>query len=116
MFFLRLCLSALFQVESPQHRIIDCPNAARSWELLDAMKSRLGLNPLTDHSIENILGAKDRLGKIELALQAELLLRLTSNSETYVPEVLVKASAKLIYHSEKITPELKEQLRVELDR
>ena len=102
--------------ETPQHRIIGCPNAVRAWELLDELKRRIGLNQLTDISIDNLLGAKDRLSKIELALQSELLLRIISSSERYNPEVLVKASARLIYHSEVLSRELKEKLKAETNQ
>ena len=102
--------------ESLLHIIISCPNATRAWELLNEIKTWIGLHQLSDSSIENILGAKDRLNKIELALQAELLLRIISNSERYTLEVLVKASARLIYHSEKLSPVLKEKLKNETDR
>ena len=97
--------------ESPLHRIVNCPNAVRTWELLNEIKGRVGLNQLSDSTIENILGAKDRLSKIELALQAEVLLRIISSSERYIPDVIVKASVRLIYHSEKLNPELKEKLK-----
>ena len=80
-------------------------------ELLNEIKGRVGLNQLSDSTIENILGAKDRLSKIELALQAEVLLRIISSSERYIPDVIVKASVRLIYYLEKLNPELKEKLK-----
>ena len=102
--------------ESPLHRVVECPNARRSWEILDETKVRIGLSRLTDHSLENILGTKDTLTKLELTLQAELLLRITSTSEGYDPSQLVKASVKLIYHSENLNPDIRERLRREIEQ
>ena len=78
------------------------------------MKSRIGLNPLSDHSLENLLGAKDRLTKIELALQAELLLRIISSKAGYNPERLIKTCAKVIFYSERLQGELRERLKNEV--
>ena len=99
--------------ESPTHRILDCPKARRAWEILAERKIRLGLNQLTELNIDNLLGAKDRLNKIELALHAELLLRLISASDGYDPERLVNSSIKVIGYSERLAPELREKFKNE---
>ena len=107
------CANCQEQSESPQHRILECAHARRAWEHLDTYKSRLGLNQLTDHSIENLLGAKDRLSKIELALQAEVLLKIISTGEGYDPERLVKSCIKVIGYSERLPQDLRDKLKNE---
>ena len=94
-------------IESIQHRIIECPKALRSWQLLEESKRKLNLNNLSDLSIENLIGAKDRLNKIELALQAELILKLTSKSDTYFPEQMVRSTIMMVFNSEKLNDEMK---------
>ena len=111
-----MCFNCQEPVETPLHRIIECPKAQISWQLLDELKIRIGLNQLSDHSIENILGAKDKIDKIELALQSELLLRLISTGEEYDPKRLILASLKVIAHSEKLVPDLKTRIFNEITR
>ena len=100
--------------ESPRHRILDCPTARRTWNLLEETKLRLGLNQLSDYSLENILGAKDKLSQIELALQAELLLKIISTSDTYDPKRLVKSSLKTISYCERLDPAMHDSFRNEI--
>ena len=57
--------------------------------------------------MENLIGAKDKLGKIELALQSELLLKLSSKSEEYCPSQMVRAAVKLVCNSEKLEEEVR---------
>ena len=96
-------------VETIQHRIIECPKARLTWCKLEEAKSELKLNSLSDLTIENLLGTKDRLGKIELALQAELLLKLTSKSEVYCPSQMVRSAIKLVFNSEKLDVDTKNE-------
>ena len=63
---------------------------------------RLGLTNLTDLSIDNLIGAKDKTSKLELALQAELIHRLTSKGDAYHPKELVKMVVKFISYSERL--------------
>ena len=71
------CLNCHDQSESSLHRLIECPKAAEAWELLERAKLRLNLQPLSDMSIENLLGAKDRVNRLELTLNAELHLYIS---------------------------------------
>ena len=57
--------------------------------------------------MENLVGAKDRLGKIELALQAELLLKLSSKGDEYCPGQMVRAAVKLVCNSEKLEDDVR---------
>ena len=74
------------------------------------------MNVLTDFTIENLLGAKDRLDRIELAINAEIIHRLTSNGEGYCPNQVVKASLQLIRYSENLEPSLKVKLKEYMER
>ena len=110
------CSNCPEAVETIQHRIFECPKAAQAWLKLNEIKSELNLSPLTDLTLENLVGAKDRLSKIELALNAELILKLTSRSEGYCPEQVVRATIQLIGNSEYLKPELRNNLRTVLER
>ena len=101
------CKNCQEPFESIQHRITECQAARAAWELLNTFKERVGLRVLSDFSIENVLGAKDPVTKVELALNAELIHRLTSVSHHPSPERLVKSVTKLISYSEYLTAELK---------
>ena len=101
------CSNCQETLETIQHRIAECPRAVETWRIANEAKQSLGLHVLTDYSIENLLGTKDRLSKLELAINAEILHKLTSRGEGYCSTQVVKASLKLISNSEKLTPELK---------
>ena len=66
--------------------------------------------------MENLVGAKDRLNKIELALNAELILKLSCKGEGYCPEQLARATVKLIGNSEPLKPELKAKFKEVIQR
>ena len=95
--------------ETVIHKIVECPKALETWSLLEENKRKLGLNTLSDLSIENLMGAKDRISKIELALQAELILKLTSRGESYCPEQLVRTAIMLVCESEKLDAAVKQE-------
>ena len=97
------------QFESIQHRLIECNKAREAWEKLEEIKMELGLNQLSDLSLENLVGAKDRINKVELALQAELIHKLTTKSDGYCPTQLARAAVLLVCNSEKLKPGLKER-------
>ena len=101
------CINCPEPIESIAHRLKDCPKAEESWRLLGEAKLRLNLSPLTDGSIESLLGIKDNLDKLELALNAELLLKLSTRSEVYCPKALVKSVLKFISYAEKLGTEMK---------
>ena len=88
--------------ETILHRIIECSVARAAWVELERVKVRLGLTNLTDMSIDNLIGAKDKTSKLELALQAELIHRLTSKGDAYHPKELVKMVVKFISYSERL--------------
>ena len=59
-------------------------------------------------TIENVLGAGVHLTKIDLAIRAELTLRLTSgNTNIDCPVATVKNALKMIAIGEKLPPELR---------
>ena len=78
-----------------------------AWLEMERLKSALNLNNLSDLSIENLMGAKDRLSKLEFALQAELIHRLCSLNVKYCPKNLVKMVKKFIGYSERLSIEQK---------
>ena len=99
-------------VETRRHRLLECPKATAAWIELNNAKVRLGLSPLTDLSMENLLGAKDKLDPVELALSAELLHRLAaSGNNLYCPRSLVKMVIRTIGHCERLRPELKRSFK-----
>ena len=103
-------------IEDIRHRLVDCPKAQNAWNYLNELKVRIGLKQLTDLSIENLLGAKDKLSKIELALNAELLHRLSAmGSAEYCPNQMVRAAIKLIRCCEPLTSELLERFKEVID-
>ena len=72
----------------------------------------MGLTALTNLRIENLMGAKDKQNKIELALNAELLHKLTSNGDkAYCPLQLVRSISKVIGHCEKLDSTMKEHFK-----
>ena len=86
--------------ESIVHKVIECPQATEAWREMERLKVALKLNSLSDLSLENLIGAKDRLSKLEFALQAELIHRLTSINVKYCPKNLVRTVKKFIGYSE----------------
>ena len=92
------------------HRLIECPKATEAWRLLEAAKSNMGLENLSDLSIENLLGIKDNVGKLELTLNAELIHRLSTRSEPYCPAAVVRTVIKYISYAEKLDHNMKQKL------
>ena len=108
------CFNCAEPLESILHRITDCPRAQETWRIVNEAKHALGMPILADFTIENLLGAKDRLEKIELTLNAEIIHRLATKGDGYCPRQLVKSALELIYHNEKLSTTLKDKLIVYL--
>ena len=108
------CANCQEQVENIHHRVRECPKAIEAWTLLNDAKANLGLMPLEDFSIESILGVKDRLSKVELALNAELVRRVTSKSEGYDAGQTVKSVIKLIGNAERLNEDLTNKFKIYL--
>ena len=105
------CANCLEQIESIQHRIKDCPKVGEAWRLLNEAKVALDMAPLTNLSMENLLGMKDNLGKLELALNAELILKVTSKSDGYDAKLIVRSVIKTISNAEKLNEAQKETFK-----
>ena len=105
------CANCPEQYESILHKVKDCCKAKEAWRELEKVKAELNLDCLSDLTIENLVGAKDSLNKIELALNAELIHRLTSRNQSYNPKLLVKAVIKLIGYSERLDTALKDKFK-----
>ena len=102
------CPNCQEPVETILHKIIGCNKALEAWQELERIKRKLNMNALTDLSTENLIGAKDNLNKLELALQAELIHRMTSRNETYCPRELVKTVVKFVSTAERLKPNEKQ--------
>ena len=105
------CANCPELIETIKHRVLECPSAQEAWRLLEVAKTALDMNSLSDLTLENLIGAKDRLNKLELALQAELLIKLTSKGEGYCPKQLVESTLKMIENNEKLNDEKRNQFR-----
>ena len=79
------------------------------------IKPRLGLRQLSDLTLENILGAKDNLSNLELALQAEPLLKIISNSDKDIPERIVRSAIKVISYCERLDKDTNEKFKAVLE-
>ena len=99
------CLNCPEPVETISHRLIECPKAREAWAKLEEFKDRVGLSSLTNTTLENILGANESTSKLELALQAELIHKLTSRNKIHCPVLLIKSVANVIANSEFLTKE-----------
>ena len=97
--------------ETIMHRLCDCPKAVEAWNKLEEAKTVIGLDNLSDRSINSILGAKGRPNKIELALNAELILKLTTRGEGYDPQQTVRSVVKLIGNSENLEAEIRDKFK-----
>ena len=105
------CLNCNEPMDTIQHRLIECPKAREAWLKLNEAKLFLNLNPLVELSLENIMGAKDLRNKIELSLQAELILRLSTKSEAYLPSQIVRSAVLLVGNNESLTIEMQERFK-----
>ena len=106
------CKNCAEPYESLNHRIIECPKAYQAWLGLNEAKIILGLKPLIDLSTESLLGAKEKLSRLELALNAELLHKLTTyGGREYNPNEIVKSVIRIIGRCEKLNPEIQQQFK-----
>ena len=94
-------------IETVQHRLAECPRAIETWTQLNRIKDRLNLTRLSDTTMENLVGAKEEVSNLELALQAELILKLSTKHDGYCPEQLVRAAVLLVCNSEKLNPDVR---------
>ena len=109
------CANCPERVETIIHRIAECPLAIDTWTKVNEAKVMLGMQPLTDFSIENLLGTTERPNKIELAINAEVLHKLASRGEGYRPDQVVRATLQLIKNSEELVPSLRSKLKEYID-
>ena len=109
------CASCLEPIETIQHRIFECPKAVEAWTHLDEIKVKLNLTNTSDRTLESLIGLKDRLSKIELALHAEVIHKLATKSERYCPKQLAKAAVLLVMYSEHLTPDLNAKFKAYKD-
>ena len=101
------CSNCAIANESITHRLVECPKAVEAWGKLEAAKLKLNLKQLSDLSIDNLLGAKDRLSKVELALNAELLHKLAAiGGSEYCPTQMVKMVVKTVGNCEHLKGDL----------
>ena len=105
------CANCPEQVETIIHKVSTCPKAIEAWRALEKAKTQLELNNLTDLTIENLVGAKDRVSKLELALQAELIHRLTSTNGAYCPRQLAKIVVRFVGYNERLSNEIKDKFK-----
>ena len=103
------CANCDEPIETRQHRLVECEKAQEAWRELEATKALLTLRTLSDFSVENLVGAKDPLNKLELALQAELILKLSTKSGAYCPKQLVRAAVLMVCNSEKLERSVQEK-------
>ena len=75
------CANCPDPVETILHRITDCPRAHETWRIANEARDALGIVRSTNFSIENLIGIGDRQDKIELAINAEIIHRLTTKGE-----------------------------------
>ena len=102
------CLHCNHPIENLIHRIIECPTAEMAWRHLNQRLSDLGLTPLRNINLENIMGAGDNLSKIELAIVSELALRLASgNVNATCPLTLVRNTLRTVAIGEKMATDLR---------
>ena len=110
------CNNCPDRLETVLHRISECPHAILAWNKLNEAKVALGLSVLSDLSIESLLGAKGNPNKLELALNAELILKLTTRSEGYNPTQVIKSVVTLICNSEKLSQDERDKFKAYLQR
>ena len=95
-------------VESVQHRLLECPKARETWIKLNEARNLLQLESPATLTLENLVGAGDRLPKLSLALQAEVLLKLSIKSDGYCPQQIVKSAIMVVLNSERLDNEKRE--------
>ena len=103
------CSNCQEPIETVQHRLYECPMAQEAWLKLDEAMLKLKLTPLSNYTLENVLGAGLRRNKLELALQLELLLRLSTKSEQYNADQLAKSTLTFVCNAEHLNEATKEE-------
>ena len=95
-------------IETLTHRLLTCSFASRAWQSLNNRLRDLGLSEVGNLTVENILGAGEQLTKIDLAIRAELTIRLASgNNIGSCPNVIVTNALKMIALGENLPLELR---------
>ena len=106
------CANCSNTLETINHRLLECEKALKAWETLERYKSRLGLNPMQSINLVEALGVSDYIGKIELALNAELLHKLAAvGGKSYCPTEIVKSVVKTIANGEKLNQDKQNKFR-----
>ena len=89
-------------VETIQHRLLECPKAREAWMRLNEARDHLQINSPGTLTMANLVGAGDRLDKLSLALQAELLIKLSGKSDGYCPLQIVRSTIQMVLNCERL--------------
>ena len=95
--------------ETIVHKLLTCPKARETWNILNAKKAAIGIDA-TNLTIEGILGI-DSTEKLDLTLNATTLQILISRAgKVYCPMLLIDSVIKTIYNNDKEASQLKNLL------
>ena len=97
------CIHCDSETENLEHRLMTCPLASSAWQQLNIKLAELNLTPLSEITLETILGAGEALNHLEHTLVAELALKLAAgNINKLSPEIMVKGCMKIVAIGEKL--------------
>ena len=105
------CENCDCQLETIEHKIIECQAAKNSWRELNRFKLKLNLRvgPIT---LEEIMGTRvDEKDKLTLAFNAELLqVIISQGGKKYDPKIVVKGVLQTILINEPLSGEVRTAL------
>ena len=69
---------------------------------LNEARDHLQINSPGTLTLANLVGAGDRLDKLSLALQAELLIKLSGKSDGYCPLQIARSTIQMVLNCERL--------------
>ena len=105
------CENCDCDLETIEHKIVECQAAKESWKALHQVKVKLGLQA-GQISLEEVMGTRiAKKDKLSLVLNAELLqVIISQGGKRYDPKTLVNRVLRTIAINEPLTHEFREKL------
>ena len=111
------CNNCNCDLETIEHKLVNCPKAAECWQELHNIKEELGLPSDRVEGVEAALGVSDNYSKLSLALNCELLQAITSQGgKSYYPSAVIKSVTRTILMNEPMKKEHRDKLSNLLDQ
>ena len=113
------CENCISELETIEHKVLNCPTTLNAWKELTKIKVKLGLSrdsQVQSLDIETILGVPGTESKLAYAMNSELLVKIVGyGGKKFEPRVAVERALKTIYINEPMSRDMRLKLKTAID-